>query len=166
MFAKVGDEEVTLQEVNQRAQMAVRQAGYPAALLPFVSGRVAQQMVLRKAMLVEASRLGLRVTDDELRDDLRSGYLGEQLFPGGNFIGQERYEQFVSQQFNLSVAQFERQMKDDLLVGKLQVLVGAGVNVSDSEIEREFQREETKVKLQYARTEVVGITRKNVPVEK
>jgi len=150
VFAKVGDEQVTMQEVNQRAQMAVRQAGYPAALLPFVSGRVAQQMVLRKAMLVEASRLGLRVTDDELRDDLRSGYLGEQLFPGGNFIGQERYEQLVSQQFNMSVAQFERQMKEDLLVGKLQVLVGAGVNVSDSEIDREFQREETKVKLQYA----------------
>ena len=150
VFAKVGDQEVTTQEVNQRAQMAVRQAGYPAALLPFISGRIAQQMVMRKAMLVEASRLGLRVTDDELRDALRSGFLGEQFFPGGNFVGQERYEQFVSQQFNMSVAQFERQVKDDLLVGKLQALVEAGVSVSDSDLEQEFRKDETKVKLEYA----------------
>ena len=150
VFAKVGDQEVTTQEINQRAQMVVRQAGYPAALLPFISGRVAQQMVMRKAMLVEASRLGLRVTDDELRDALRSGFLGEQLFPGGNFVGQERYEQFVTQQFNMSVAQFEQQVKDDLLAGKLQALVEAGVSVSDSDIEQEFRKEETKVKLEYA----------------
>ena len=149
VFAKVGDEEVTMQEVNQRAQIAVRRAGYPPALLPFISAQVAQQMVLHKAMLLEASRLGLRVTDDELRDELRSGPLGQQLFPGGNFIGQERYEQFVSQQFNLSVTQFERQMKDELLSRKLQALVEAGVSVSDADIEQEFRREETKVRLEY-----------------
>ena len=91
VFAKVGDQEVTTQEVNQRAQMAVRRAGYPQALLPFIRSQVAQQMVLEKVELVEASRLGLHVTDDELRDELRSGGLGAQLFPGGNFIGQERY---------------------------------------------------------------------------
>ena len=90
VYAKVGDEEVTMQEVNQRAQMAVRQSGYPETLLPFISAQVAQQLVLREAMLVEASRLGLRVSDEELRDELRTGFLGTQFFPDGNFIGQER----------------------------------------------------------------------------
>ena len=150
VYAKVGDEEVTMQEVNQRAQMAVRQSGYPETLLPFISAQVAQQLVLREAMLVEASRLGLRVTDEELRDELRTGFLGTQFFPGGNFIGQERYEQFVSQQFQLTVPQFERQFKDDLLARKLQAVIEGGVSVSDAEIEQEFRREETKVKLEYA----------------
>ena len=150
VFAKVGDQEVTTQEVNQRAQMAVRRAGYPQALLPFIRSQVAQQMVLEKVELVEASRLGLHVTDDELRDELRSGGLGAQLFPGGNFIGQERYEQFVSQQFNMSVAQFEQLVKDELLARKLRALLQAGVSVSEPEIEQEFKREETKVKLEYA----------------
>jgi len=150
VYAKVGDQEVTMQDVRQRAQAAVRQAGYPAALLQFVSGQVAQQMVVRTAMIVEASRLGLRVTDDELRDELRSGPLGAQLFPSGNFIGQDRYEQFVSQQFNIGVSQFELQVKDDLLLRKLQALVEGGISVSDAEIEQEFRRENTKVKLEYA----------------
>jgi peptidyl-prolyl cis-trans isomerase D len=150
VFAKVGDQEVTMQEVRQRAQAAARQAGYPASLIPFISGQVAQQMVTRQAMLVEASRMGLRVTDDELRDELRSGPVGAQLFPGGNFIGQDRYEQFILQQFNLGVGQFEQQVKDDLLLRKLQGLIEGGITVSDADIEQEFRRENTKVKLEYA----------------
>jgi len=150
VFAKIGDQEVTMQEVQQRAQMAVRQRGYPASLLPFISGQVAQDMVIGKAELVEASRLGLRVTDDELRDELRSGSWGAQFFPNGAFIGQERYEQFVLQQFNMSISQFEQEMKDELLLRKLVGLVEGGVSVSDSEIEQESRRENTKVKLEYA----------------
>lgn len=150
IYAKVGDQEVTMQDVRQRAQAAMRQAGYPAALLQFVSGQVAQQMVMRTAMLVEASRLGLRVTDDELREELRSGPLGAQLFPNGNFIGQDRYEQFVLQQFNMGVSRFEQQVKDDLLLRKVQDLVEGGISVSDAEIQQEFRRENTKVKLEYA----------------
>ena len=150
VYAKVGDQEVTMQEVRQRAQMAIRQAGYPAGLLQFVSAQVAQQMGTRKAMLVEASRIGLRVTDDDLRDELRSGPLGAQLFPNGNFVGQDRYEQFVLQNFNMGVAQFEQQVKEDLLIRKLQALVEGGVRVSDADIEQELRRENTKVKLEYA----------------
>jgi peptidyl-prolyl cis-trans isomerase D len=150
VYAKVGDQEVTMQEVRQRAQMAIRQAGYPAGLLQFVSAQVAQQMVTRKAMLVEASRIGLRVTDDELREELRSGPLGAQLFPNGNFVGQDRYEQFVLQNFNMGVAQFEQQVKEDLLIRKLQALVEGGVRVSDADTEQELRRENTKVKLEYA----------------
>ena len=158
VYAKVGDQDVTVQDVRQeaqrRAQAAVRQGQYPASLLPslltFMSGQVAQQMVLRSAMLLEASRLGLHVTDDELREELRSGPLGAQLFPNGDFIGQDRYEQFVLQQFNLGVSQFEQQVKDDLLLRKLQDLIEGGVSVSDADIRQEFLRENTKVKLEYA----------------
>lgn len=150
VYAKVGDQEVTMQEVQQRAQVAMRQSGYPAALLQIISGQVAQQMVMRTAMMVEASRMGLRVTDDELREELRSGPLGAQFFPNGNFIGQERYEQIVAQQFNMSVSQFEQQVKDELLLRKLQGLIEGAVSVSDAEIEQEARRDNTKVKLEYA----------------
>jgi peptidyl-prolyl cis-trans isomerase D len=72
------------------------------------------------------------------------------LFPNDNFIGQEAYEQFVSQNFNLGVTQFEQQVKEYLLLHKLEDLVGGGIAVSDSAIELEFRRENTKVKLEYA----------------
>ena len=150
VYAKVGDQDVTMQDVQQRAQQAMRQSGYPAALQQFVSGQVAQQMVMRTAMMVEASHMGLRVTDDELREELRSGALGAQLFPGGNFLGQERYDQFVSQQFGMSVPQFEQQVKDELLLRKLQGMVEGAVSISDADIQQEARRDNTKVKLDYA----------------
>jgi len=150
VYARVGDQEVTMQDVQQRAQFAIRQAGYPATLQQLIAGQVAQQLVMRTAMMVEASHMGLRVTDDEVREELRSGGLGSLFFPGGNFIGQERYEQYVSQQYGMSVTQFEQQLKDELLLRKLQGMVEGAVSVSDAEVEQEARREDTKVKLEYA----------------
>ena len=33
------------------------------------------------------------------------------FFPGGNFIGQQAYEDLVENQFGMSVAQFEQEVK-------------------------------------------------------
>src|SRR5215470_2933983 len=164
VFAKVGDEEVTMQDVQQRAQMMIRQQGYPPALLQFVSSQVAQQMVTQRAMLVEASRLGLRVTDDEVRDYLRTQF-AQQLFPNGNFIGQEAYDQFVAQNFNLGVTQFEQQVKEYLLLRKLENLVSGGISVTDAAIEQEFRRENTKVKVEYAVLSLDKVTSEIHPTE-
>jgi peptidyl-prolyl cis-trans isomerase D len=150
VYAKVGDQEVTVQELQQRSQQALRRSNYPSALLPFIRTQVAQQLVSQKAMMVEASRLGLHVTDDELRDELRNGPYGPELFPGGNFIGQERYDALVLQATGMSVGQFEDQYKEQLLLRKLRNLLEDGVSVSNKEIEAEYRREGTKVKLEYA----------------
>ena len=40
--------------------------------------------------------MGLRATDEEVRDELQHGPLSQYLFPDGNFIGQDGYEDFVS----------------------------------------------------------------------
>ena len=37
--------------------------------------------------------------------------MGQMLFPGGNFIGEQAYEQFIQNQFNMSVPQFEQEVK-------------------------------------------------------
>ncbi len=165
VLARVGDQDVTVQEVQQRSQQALRRSGYPAAVLPLIRSQVAQQLVMRRAMLVEASRLGLRVTNDELRDALRSGPMGAQLFPNGDFIGQDRYEQLVLQQFDMGIGQFEDQVKQDLLLGKLQNLITDGVRVSNSDVEQEFRRENTKVKLEYAVLSLDSISKGIHPTE-
>ena len=52
-------------------------------------------MITQKALLSEAERMGLKVTDAELREVLRQGLIGDMLFPSGNFIGEQAYENFV-----------------------------------------------------------------------
>jgi peptidyl-prolyl cis-trans isomerase D len=93
--------------------------------------------------------MGLRVSDDELREELQHGQLGAMLFPDGKFVGQEEYENFV-QRNDMTVPQFEDLEKDYILIRKLQALVSSSAFVGDAEVRDEFERRNTKVKFDYA----------------
>jgi len=107
-------------------------------------------MVTQHALAYEADRMGLAVNDKELADYLRQGQFGQVFFPGGNFIGQQQYEDFVQNQFGLSVAQFEKELKDQLAQQKLLSVVSAGARVSDKEVEEQVKKQDSKVKFDYA----------------
>jgi peptidyl-prolyl cis-trans isomerase D len=154
VVATIGDQTVTTLEVQREARAMVRQQfprGGPQAsmLLPFFAGQAAEQLINEKALVAEAKHLGLRVSDDELRDELQHGQLGQMLFPDGKFVGQEEYADFV-QRNDMTVPQFESLEKDYILVRKLRALVASSAFVGDPEVREEFDRRNTKVKFEYA----------------
>jgi peptidyl-prolyl cis-trans isomerase D len=118
-------------------------------LLPFFTSQAAQQLIQRQALIVEAERLGLHATDDDLRNELQHGRFSETFFPGGNFIGEAAYEELL-QQHDLTVSQFEQGVKEDILVDKLRNLVAGGAVVTDAEVRDKFEKDNTKVKFDYA----------------
>jgi peptidyl-prolyl cis-trans isomerase D len=98
---------------------------------------------------VEAERLGLRVNDEELRDELQHGRYAQVFFPEGKFIGQDEYEARL-RQADISVPEFEQEVKSEILFDKLRNLVTASAAVTDAEVRKEFERRNTKVKFDYA----------------
>jgi peptidyl-prolyl cis-trans isomerase D len=154
VVAKVGDQDVTRPEVVRQAQMMLKQQfprgnAMAGQLLPFFTSRAAEQLITQKALVVEAERMGLRATDEDLRDELQHGVYAATLFPGGKFIGQEAYEGLL-QNAELTVPQFEAGVKEDILVRKLRNLVAASASVNDPEVRQEFNKRNTKIKFQYA----------------
>ncbi len=149
VIAEVGEETITTEDVQRQVQRMAPQQNM-RQLMPFFAPRALESIILQKASVLEAQRLGLKVTDEELKDELRNGFLREQVFPNGNFIGQDAYESLVSSNFQLNVAQFESLLKQELLNRKLRALVQDTVTVSPSEVQRESQRQGTKVKFDYA----------------
>jgi peptidyl-prolyl cis-trans isomerase D len=154
VLATIGDQTVTVPEVQREAKAMIRQQfpkGGPQAsmLLPYFASQAAQQLINEKALVAEAHRMGLRVSDDELREELQHGQLGAMLFPDGKFVGQEEYENFV-QRNDLTVPQFEGMEKDFILVRKLRALVSSSAFVGDAEVRGEFDHRNTKVKFEYA----------------
>src|ERR1700756_2770969 len=154
VIAKVAGEDVTTLEVQRQARQMLRQQfprGGPqtAMLLPFFASRAADQLINEKAVLSEAQRLGLRVTDAELSDDLQHGQLASPLSPDGN-IARERVGDEFARRNDLSVPQFLQLEKDFLLTRKLRNLIAGGVVVTDAQLHDEFQRKNTKVKFDYA----------------
>ncbi len=154
VLATIGDQQVTVLDVDRLAKAMIRQqfpqgGAQAAKLLPFFASQAAEQLISEKAEVTEAHRVGLRVSDDELRDEFEHGQYKSVFFPEGKFIGQEEYENLL-QRNDLTVAQFEESEKDRILLRKLRALVSGGAFVGDAEIRDEFTRSNTKVKFDYA----------------
>ena len=154
VVATVGGDEVTVEAVRRQAQRAVQQQfprGGPqaASLMPLFANQAYQQLLNEKILLNEADRLGLKATDDDLRAYLHEGYLGQTLFPNGTFIGQEAYENFASSN-GFTVVQMEQAIKDEIRIKKLQALIAGSATVTDPEVRKEFEKQNTKVKFDYA----------------
>jgi peptidyl-prolyl cis-trans isomerase D len=154
VLATIGDQTVTVPEVQREARAMVRQqfprgGAQASMLMPYFAGQAAEQLINEKALVAEAHRMGLRVNDDELRDEFQHGQYAATFFPDGKFIGQEEYENLL-QRNDLTVPQFEQMEKNRILIRKLHALVASSAFVSDSEVRADFDRRNTKVKFEYA----------------
>ena len=154
VVAKVDGEDITTQEVRETARGMLQQQGAQlganaSLLLPFFAQRAADQLVDRQALVAEAQHLGLKATPQEIKDELQHGRYSEIFFPGGNFIGQAEYEGLL-QQHNLTTAAFESNVGKEILISKLQALITGSASVSDAAIRQEFDKQNTKVKFEYA----------------
>jgi len=154
VVAKVAGTDITSQEVQRQARQMVRQqfprgGAQASMLLPYFASQAAQQLIQRQALIAEAEHLGLRATDEDVRDELQHGRYAQVFFPGGNFIGQAQYEELL-QQHDLTVPMFESDVKDEILIDKLRSLVTGGAMVSDADIRQKFEKENTKIKFDYA----------------
>ena len=112
--------------------------------------QVGQQLVQQQVLLEEAQKLGIRASDDDVRDYLRTGETGAVLFPDGKFIGQTQYAQLISDRLNMSVADFEAGVKQDIILRRLQALVTDGVTVSPQEVRDTYRKQNIKIKFDYA----------------
>ena len=154
VVAKVAGTDITSQEVQRQARQMVQQqfprgGAQASMLLPYFASQAAQQLIQRQALIAEAEHLGLRATDEDVRDELQHGRYAQVFFPDGNFIGQAQYEQLL-QQHDLTVPMFESDVKEEILIDKLRSLVTGGAMVSDAEIRQKFEKENTKIKFDYA----------------
>ncbi|MGA2695286.1 MAG: peptidyl-prolyl cis-trans isomerase [Terriglobales bacterium] len=154
IVATVMGDPVTAVDVQRQARGMLQQqfpqgGAQMAALLPYFAQRAAETLIQQKLIVKEARELGLRATDDEVRDELQHGRYSSVFFPNGTFIGQSEYEALL-QQHDLTVPMFEDGVKDQILLDKLRSLIAGSASVTDADVRQEFQKRNVKVKLEYA----------------
>jgi peptidyl-prolyl cis-trans isomerase D len=99
--------------------------------------QVAGRFVSRELLAMEAERVGLVVTDEEVRDTI----VGQFVDSDGNFMGAKEYEMRVRHFMRKSPREYEEELRRGLLVDKLRDMVQRGVYVSDAEAEEAYRRE-------------------------
>jgi peptidyl-prolyl cis-trans isomerase D len=158
VLAKVAGQDITTQEVRDHAhalaeQQVAQYGPMGKQLIPMIMPRAiaqsVEQMITGKSIVAEAERMGLKATPADVRDELQNGRFSATLFPGGKFIGEQAYESLLTQN-NLTVATFEQDVKNEILERKLATLITGSASVSDSDVRKEFEKRNTKVKFEYA----------------
>ena len=145
--AQVGDQTVSVVDVQTQLSKSTHGTQIPPALLPIYTQQALDQLIEEKMLALEADRMGLRVSDEEHAELLKK--LVPTAFTGDTFIGMDRYTAEVQSRFQVSVPEFETEVKNALLQQKFQQLVTDGITASDDEVREEFRRENEKIKLDY-----------------
>jgi peptidyl-prolyl cis-trans isomerase D len=110
-----------------------------------VDRQILQQMVDERAALAEARRLGINVSDAEVRQRILTIPAFQE---NGAFIGEQRYQQLLRMQRPpMSPAEFEENLRKQLTVQKLRSSVTDWLAVADKDLEQEYRRKNDKVKL-------------------
>ena len=143
---------VSQQLVEKMARAQLQQQRYPdnPMILGLFEDRVGKQLVQQAILLDEAEKLGIRATEDDVRQYLRTGSAGQVLFPGGNYIGDDKYADLVATRFNMTVAEFQEDVRHDIMIRRLQALITAGVSVGDQEVRDNYRKGAIKIKFDYA----------------
>jgi peptidyl-prolyl cis-trans isomerase D len=154
VVAQVGGERITSFDLQQSVMQLARTNNVPSEMMWLYTQQVLDQMVLEKATVQEAQRLGFRVSDQDLLARMR---LVPELFPQGKFVGQQQYEDMVLSRFGMSLEEFEQRFRNSLLTEKLRQLVTDSIGVSPEEIHDVFVRDNEKFVLRYVFLDVASL---------
>lgn len=161
--AKIGDETVTTQDIQQQLSQIERNNQVPPQLKGFYAQQILQQLVFQREIEYEAKRLGITVSDQERADRIKL-YL-PMAFNGGAFIGMDQYTALVQQRFQLPVATFEELIRQGLLEEKFRKLVTDGISVGPAELQDGYRYKNEKVKLDYALIKPEDLEAKITPTD-
>jgi len=111
--------------------------------------RVGEQLIQQQVLLAEAEKLGIHATDDDLKQALQKGQFGELFFPNGQYVGDEKYKNIINSH-EVSVTDFEDEVRQQIAIHRLEALITAGVTVSNQEVRDDYRKGNIKIKFDYA----------------
>ena len=154
VIAEVNGQELTAGEFQRRyaTQVQAYRTAYGANINSQmlkqlgIEQQILQQMVDEQAALAEAQRQGIRVSDEELAQQI---FAIPGLQENGKFVGEATYERILqSQNPPMTKSEFEDNLRRSMMIDKLRAALTDWMAVSDAEINREFTLRNEKVKLQ------------------
>jgi peptidyl-prolyl cis-trans isomerase D len=164
VLATVAGETIHADQATKLVQAQMRQQRVPDFYMPILMQQVVQRLIQTQEVRYEAGRMGLKVSNQEVQDELQHGVYKQYFFPDGKWIGQQQYEKFLTDN-GLTVDGFESDVKDSLLANKLFNTVAAGVQASPTEVAEAYKQQNTKVKFQYAALNLADIQKEVQPSE-
>src|SRR5208337_2151370 len=97
VLASLGGSNITTADLQRNIQMRFRNSPQAdqSKIIPAVAGSLLDEMVLQRALIIQAKKMGIEVSDAELGQTLQSI---PWLMQNGSFIGLDRYQDVIYQE--------------------------------------------------------------------
>jgi len=161
--ATVGNESVTLQDVQQQLTKISQRGQIPKPLESLYARQILNQLVFDKEIQYEAGRLGINVTNEEMSTLIKQ--VLPTAFNGDSPVSVDQYSAQVLERFQMTIPEFESAIKRELLVEKFRKMVTDGISASPAELKDQFIYQNEKVKLDYALIKPEDLEAKITPDE-
>ena len=148
VVAQVGKQDILLSDMQRLIQENLTNRQLPPELLPTFIPQMIQDLITQRALEYEAQRLGFEVTDADVSNAIRQTY--PALFPQGTFVGKDTYAAMLAQQ-NLTIAEFEADLRRQILINRLRSIALEGIIVSPAEIEQAYKKKNQKMTIEWAK---------------
>jgi peptidyl-prolyl cis-trans isomerase D len=118
-----------------------------------------QTLVDRELVLAQAHAIGLSAP----KSAVSKAILANPSFkdPSGNFVGKERYQEFIGQNYDGGVAAYEQRIANDILTQTWIEVMTASARISDAELEQSWRARNVRAAADY-----VFVPSSSVPFEK
>ncbi|MGH9351563.1 MAG: peptidylprolyl isomerase [Terriglobia bacterium] len=146
VLATVNGAQITVQTLQQMVNNQLQSSGSNPGAVARLANTALNQMVMQQAMLAQAQKMGLEVSDQELVSALRQNPI---FYQNGQFVDMQTYQDRVQQFTGMSVPQFEAQMRQSILLQKLRDTVTDEVQVTPEEVHQDFRERNEKTRISY-----------------
>ncbi|MEM7009200.1 MAG: SurA N-terminal domain-containing protein [Thermodesulfobacteriota bacterium] len=148
---EVNGEEISMAQYslareNLRRQFTSQGQELPASSLDILNMRALNELIDYKLLAQKAKEMGFVVTDEEFIESVHN----DPTFQiDGQFVGAQRYREFIEQGLNLNLTDFEHNYKERLLARKMGRFIGQTVVVTDEKLFNKYNLENEKANVYY-----------------
>ncbi len=154
-IAAVGKEKIPIVEYQNMIDIMRRQYSQgnqelSPQMIEYFRQQAINSLIDRRLILIEARKAGITASDSEVQEAiLRSPYFQRD----GKFIGMPDYKRVVDYAFHMDVDSFEKMVREDVINNKFNGLIGAGILISDKQVEDEYIKNDLTAKIAYVKFE-------------
>jgi peptidyl-prolyl cis-trans isomerase D len=141
VVAEIGKSTVTVAQIQQQLRNALRNQQLPPDLAATYIPQLVDQAISERAVSYEAERLGVRISDRDLADTLRS-------FPFAT-LPPDQYQQYIEQQNGTTVQEFEDNVRLKSYEDAVVNMATEGIIVTPADAQNEYRKRNEKIKVDY-----------------
>ena len=148
--AEVNGQEISMREyalerTNMRGQFSQGQE-LPQAAIDIINVRALNQLIDYKLLAQKAKQMGFEVTNEEFNNAIHSD---PSFQIDGQFVGVERYTNFIEQRLNQNLTNFEDNYKQRMAAQKLARFIGETIFVTDEKLMATYDLQNESVNLSF-----------------